>query len=85
MGEVGEKHLFYDELGNQVEFQIKGKFTLNETDYVALMPLEDIKSPTYILRIDYDDSGNEILVGIEDEELKIASEVYEELLSENLQ
>jgi hypothetical protein len=50
-----------------------------------MLPADDIESMTYILRIDFDDDGEEILVGIDDEELKDAQEAYEELLKENLQ
>lgn len=82
---MGERHLFYDELGNEVEFIIKAKFTLDETDYIAMLPADDIESATYILRIELDDDGEEILVGIDDDELKEAEEAYEELLKENLQ
>ena len=80
-----QRHLFYDELGNSIEFLIKAKFTLDDTDYVAMLPADDIESDTYILRIDFDENGEEVLVGIDDEELKEAEEVYEELLKENLQ
>lgn len=80
-----EKHLFYDELGNEIEFIIKAKFSIDDVDYVAMLPADDIDSITYILRIDYDDDGNEILAGIDDDELKEAQEAYEELLKENLQ
>ena len=82
---MGERHLFYDELGNEVEFIVKAKFSLDDTDYVAMLPADDIDSSTYILRIELDDNGEEILVGIDDDELKDAEEAYEELLKENLQ
>lgn len=82
---MNEKHLFYDESGNEIEFYIKGKFTLDNTDYVALLPANDIESMTYILKIHIDDNGDEILVGIDDEELNEAKEAYEELSRENLQ
>ena len=82
---MGERHLFYDELGNEMEFIVKAKFTLDDTDYVAMLPAEDIESATYILRIELDDNGEEVLVGIDDDELKEAEEAYEELLKENLQ
>ncbi len=82
---MNERHLFYDELGNEIEFLVRAKFTLDDTDYVALLPAEDIESMTYILRVELDDNGDEILVGIDDEELKEAEEIYEELLKENLQ
>lgn len=80
-----ERHLFYDELGNEIEFIIKAKFSLDDTDYVAMLPAEDIESATYILRIELDDNGDEILVGIDDDELEEAEEAYEELIKEHLQ
>lgn len=82
---MGERHLFYDELGNEIEFLVKAKFSLDDTDYVAMLPADDIESATYILRIELDDNGDEILVGIDDEELKDAEEAYEELIKERLQ
>ncbi len=80
-----ERHLFYDELGNEIEFLVKAKFKLDDTEYVAMLPADDIESETYILRIELDGNGDEMLVGIDDDELKDAEEVYEELLKENLQ
>ncbi len=80
-----QKHLFYDELGNEIEFLVKAKFTLDDIDYVAMLPADDIESDTYILKIEIDENGDEILVGIDDDELKEAEEVYEELLKESLQ
>lgn len=82
---LGERHLFYDELGNEIEFIVKAKFTLDDTDYVALLPADNIESFTYILRIELDENGEEILVGIDDEELSEAQKTYEELMKENLQ
>lgn len=80
-----ERHLFYDELGNEIEFLVKAKFSINEVDYVALLPADDIESDIYLLRIDVDDQDQEVLVGLEDNELEEAKEVYEELLKERLQ
>lgn len=82
---MGERHVFYDELGNQIEFIIKAKFSLDDTDYVAMLPAEDIDSATYILRLELDENGDEILVGIDDDELSEAEEAYEELIQKNLQ
>lgn len=80
-----ERHLFYDELGNEIEFVVKAKFTLDDNDYVAMLPADDIESYTYILRIEIDGNGDEYLVGIDDEELFDAQKTYEELMRENLQ
>jgi len=58
---------------------------LDDTDYVALLPANEIDAMTYILRIEMDDEGDEVLVGIDDDELEEAKDVYEELVKENLQ
>lgn len=80
-----ERQLFYDELGNPVEFIIKAKFAVDEVDYVAMLPAEDLESDTYILRIDMDENGEYVFAGIDDDELEEALEAYEELMRENLQ
>ena len=80
-----ERHLFYDELGNEIEFIVKAKFSLDDDDYVALLPADNIESYTYILRVELDENGDEYLVGIDDDELLDAQETYEELMKENLQ
>ncbi len=80
-----EKHTFYDELGNEIEFVVKAKFSMDDTDYVALLPANEIDAMTYILRIEMDDEGDEILVGIDNDELEEAKDIYEELVKENLQ
>lgn len=83
---MNEKITLLDEMGNEKEFQVLATFGLDEMDYAALLPLNDIEELTYILRIDYDDQGQPILVGIDDEEeLKDAIEVYEEIQKEKLQ
>lgn len=80
-----ERQLFYDELGNPVEFIVRGKFTVDDTDYVALVPAEDLEPVIYILKVAFDEEGQEVLVGIEDDELEIAKDAYEELMREHLQ
>lgn len=80
-----EKLLFYDEMGNEIEFVVKAKFSIDDTDYVAMLPAMELDSYTYILRIDLDDNGEEILVGIDDDELEEAKKIYEELENKRLQ
>ncbi len=80
-----ERHLFYDELGNKIEFIVKAKFSLDDSDYVALLPADDIESFTYILRVEVDENGDELLVGIDDDELSEAQNTYEDLMREKLQ
>lgn len=73
---------FLDENGHPMEFQVLGKFTVDDSDYVAMKPVVDLEPLIYILRIDLDNNGEECLVGIEDDELAIAQEAYEELMSQ---
>ncbi|EGS31477.1 hypothetical protein HMPREF9130_2101 [Peptoniphilus sp. oral taxon 375 str. F0436] len=45
-------------------------------------PVIDLEPLVYILRIDLDQDGQEYLVGIDDDELAIAQEAYEELINQ---
>ncbi|MDO5725526.1 MAG: DUF1292 domain-containing protein [Tissierellia bacterium] len=79
------KEIFTDEMGNEIEFTIKATFKLDDQDYIVMIPTEEIDSPTYILRVEYDEDGNEVFVGIDDEELSEASKAYEELMQDEIQ
>ncbi|MDO5041664.1 MAG: DUF1292 domain-containing protein [Peptoniphilus sp.] len=76
-----EKQVFYDEEGKAQEFNIKAKFSLDDKDYVAMEPSDNLEDIMYLLRIETDEDGEEYLVGIDDEELEEAKEAYEELLN----
>lgn len=80
-----QKLAFTDEYGNQIDFIVKAKFNSGVNKYIALLPAEEIKSPTYILRIDTDTMGNEILVGIDEDELEQVSNAFEEILNDLIQ
>ncbi len=83
---MNEKIVLLDEMGNEKEFQVLATFGLDDIDYAALLPLDDIEALTYLLRIEYDELGEPILVGIDDEdELEEVIEVYEEIQKEKLQ
>ena len=70
----------------KIEFQVLATFGLDDFDYAALLPVDDMESLTYLLRIEYDEDGEPILVGIDDdEELKDVIKVYEEIQKEKLQ
>ncbi|NLV76307.1 MAG: DUF1292 domain-containing protein [Tissierellia bacterium] len=73
-------------MGNEVEFQVLSTFGIDNVDYAALLPLNDIESLTYLLRIEYDDEGELVLVGIDDEEeFNEVIQVYEEIQKDKLQ
>lgn len=83
---MNERIFLLDELGKEQEFIILATFGLDDEDYAALMPADDIESPTYILRMETDENGEMLFAGIDDdEELEDAIEAYEEMQKENLQ
>ncbi|MDX9917472.1 MAG: DUF1292 domain-containing protein [Gudongella sp.] len=81
-----EKHVFYDELGNEIEFFVKAKFTLDDTDYVALLNADQLDTLTYLLKLDMDENGDPIFTTIDDEEeFEEVKTAYEELSRDHLQ
>lgn len=83
---MDERIVLLDELGQEQEFIILATFGLDDMDYAALIPADDIEELTYILRMEVDENGEMILTGIDDdEELEDAIEAYEEIQKENLQ
>lgn len=75
-----------DEMGKEKEFKVLATFGLNDMDYAALLPSGELDELIYLLRIEYDNQGQPILVGIDDdEELEYVIEAYEEIQKENLQ
>ncbi|MBS4881860.1 MAG: DUF1292 domain-containing protein [Peptoniphilus harei] len=76
-----EKIKLYDENNVEVEFFVDAKFSIEDTDYVALYTDED-EPEIYILKVIEDENGDELLAGIDDDELEEAKKAYEELLDE---
>lgn len=75
-----------DESGNVEEFQIIDTFGMDDSDYAVLILANDSESDTFIFRIEYDKTGEVMLVGIEDdEEFNDAVNIYEELKNEKIQ
>lgn len=74
--------------GSQVECEILTIFTVNEQDYIALIPLDDKgdvndEGEVYIYRYDEDEEGNAILDNIQDDdEYEAVSDRFDELLDE---
>ncbi len=90
MSEEMDVILLYDEDGNESEFEVVATLEVNENEYAILLPKDEARDPdveeveeAYILRIEQDDNGEDVLVGIEDEEeLSMVIEAYEELVRE---
>ncbi|MDO5036849.1 MAG: DUF1292 domain-containing protein [Tissierellia bacterium] len=78
-----ETHILYDEHGQAVEFVVDASFSVNDLDYVALSSTDEEDDALYIFRVDQDSQGEVVFSGIDEAELKIAQEVYEELIEEN--
>lgn len=77
-----QKQVFYDEEGRAQEFLVEATFAVDESTYVAMIPADNQEGLIYILRIERDGEGEEVLIGIEDDELEIVSKAYEELQGE---
>lgn len=74
-------HEFIDENGNKYKFEIVDTFKVEETEYAVVQ--SENSDEGLLLRIEYDEDGNQVLVAIEDdEEFNEASELYYELLEE---
>ena len=83
---MDDKIMLLDEFGKEQEFIILATFGLDDVDYAALLPADDMEGLTYILRMETEDNGELVLTGIDDdEELQDAIDVYEEIQQENLQ
>lgn len=74
--------------GSQTECEILTIFTVNEQDYIALLPVDDKGEPNedgevFIYRYSEDEEGNAALDNIEsDEEYEIVADRFDELLDE---
>lgn len=90
MSEEMDMIVLYDEDGNETEFEVVATLEVDETEYAILLPRDDSRDPeaeiadeAYVLRIEQDENGEDILVGIEDEEeLNAVIDAYEELVKE---
>lgn len=83
---MDEKIVLLDEFGKEQEFIILATFGVDDDDYAALLPVDDMEGLTYILRMEKEEDGEMILMGIDDEEeLQDAIDAYEEIQQENLQ
>lgn len=74
--------------GTQAECEILTIFTVDERDYIALLPLNDKGEPNdegevYIYRYEEDEEGTPILDNIQDDdEYEAVSDRFDELLDE---
>lgn len=79
----GEIIQLIDENGEEVDFELVASFELDDTRYAVVVPVDGDGEDAYILRVEQDENGEDIFVGIEDEEeFNDAVEAYNELMEE---
>ncbi|HOC08427.1 MAG: DUF1292 domain-containing protein [Clostridiales bacterium] len=74
--------VLYDEEDNECRFEVLAVLDVDDGRYAILMPEneDEEEEEAYVLRIEQDENGEDILVGIDDdEELDTVVEAYEEL------
>lgn len=82
---MDDKVVLLDEAGEEREFEVSATFGLDDFNYAVLFPVNNVDE-AYILRMEQDDKGDLVLVGIEDEEeLNSAIMTYESILRENME
>lgn len=78
---------FEDEDGNSVELEIIDAFEISDTQYVALVdveePAEEQEEEVFIMRIEEDENGEDILIQVTDEEeLETAFDVFKDRMAD---
>jgi len=74
--------VLYDEEDNECRFEVLAVLDVDEGRYAILMPADDNDEDeeAYVLRIQQDENGRDILIGIDNQqELNTVVEAYEEL------
>lgn len=77
--------LLVDEDGNEQEFEVSATFKIEDDEYAVLFSVDDEEDEAYILKIEYTDDGELVLVNIEDkDEFDNAVAAYEAIADEIL-
>lgn len=72
----------YDEMGEEMEFQVITKLEIENKEYFIVTPIDSEEGEAVALKVEKDDNGEEVLVTVEDEEeFNIVAEAYEILFS----
>lgn len=72
------KILLHDDDGNEIELIVKATFEIDTDKYVVMYESEEDED-YYIMKYSEDNEGNLVFTGLDDEELREAQEVFEEL------
>ena len=78
---------FQDEDGNDVDLEIIDAFEISDTQYAALVPVEEPaeeqEEEVFLMRIEEDENGDDILIQVTDEEeLETAFETFKERMAD---
>lgn len=83
MSEKDNTVILTDDEGKEVEFEHIDTIEWNDNCYVILLPVEDEEDGVVILKFETDENGDEILVGVDnDEEAEGVLAQYEANLDE---
>lgn len=83
MTDKHETIILIDDDGNEIEFEVIATFDIEDREYAVLLPVDEEEDEAYILKIEYDENGDMILVNIEDKaEFDDAAAVYEAIIDE---
>ena len=75
-----------DDEGKEVEFEHIDTIEMNDECYVLLLPVEDPDDGVVILKFETDENGDEILVGVEnDDEAMAVLKKYDESVDEDME
>lgn len=72
------KILLHDDDGNEIELIVEATFEIDTDKYVVMYESEEDED-YYIMKYSEDNEGNLVFTGLDDEELREAQEVFEEL------
>ncbi|MGI6574556.1 MAG: DUF1292 domain-containing protein [bacterium] len=82
MSEQDNLIVLVDEEGNELEFEVIDVIEVDGLEYVIVQEVGQEDKEAEVLRIDTDESGEEVLVPIEDdEELERVAQTWEEMLA----
>ena len=65
---MNKRVILVDENDEEIEFEVSATFGLDECEYAVLFPVDDKEGNAYILKLEYDEEGEMLLVGIDNEE-----------------
>ena len=79
------RFILEDEAGEEHEYEVIGTFTLDDRDYIALLPTEDPEEGVKLLGFHAGEQDELLLDSIEDdEEYRRAAEAFEDIFNGNI-